>query len=151
MRPILGYGQQASSPYLRRDTALMERIQCQATRMVKGVRELPYDEMLRPLNILSLEHCQLRRDLILGYNIFNGRIGLPQSGFFEAPVERDFRGHDVNLCHRRFRLLRRKAAFSMRFPTSWNKLPMKIVNFPTLDTFKRLLDYAWFFLLSSLP
>ncbi len=39
VRPILEYGQQASSPYLRRNIALMERIQRLATRMVKGMRE----------------------------------------------------------------------------------------------------------------
>ncbi len=45
-RPILEYGQQASSPYLRRDIALMESIPGLATRMVEGTRELPYDEYL---------------------------------------------------------------------------------------------------------
>ncbi len=38
VRPILEYGQQASSPYLRRDIVLMQRIQRQATRMVKCMR-----------------------------------------------------------------------------------------------------------------
>ncbi len=47
VRPVLEYGQQASSPYLQRDIALMERIQRLATRMVKGMRELPYEERLR--------------------------------------------------------------------------------------------------------
>ncbi len=122
----------------------MERIQRLATRMVKGLRELPYEERLRRLNIFSLERRRLRGDLILAYNIFYGRLDLPQAEFFEAPAERDLRGHDFKLRHRSFRLLRRKAAFSVRLPISWNKLPMEIVNSPTLDTFKRLLDAAWF-------
>ncbi len=54
-RPILEYGPQASSPYLRRDIVLMERIQRLATCMVKGMRELPYEDRLRRLNIFSLE------------------------------------------------------------------------------------------------
>ncbi len=70
VRPILEYGQQASSPYLQRDIALMERIQRLATRMVKGIRELPYEERLRRLNLFSLERRRLRGDLILAYNIF---------------------------------------------------------------------------------
>ncbi len=44
-----------------------------------------------------------------------------------------------------------KAAFSVRLPISWNKLPMEMVNAPTLNTFKRLLDLAWFSLFPSLP
>ncbi len=81
------YGQQASSPYLQRDIALMESIQRLATRMFKGMRELPYEEMLRPLNIFSLERRRPRGDFILAYNIFHGRLDLPQAEFSEAPAE----------------------------------------------------------------
>ncbi len=49
--PILEYGQQASSAYLQREIALMERIQRLATRMVKGMRKLPYEERRRRLNL----------------------------------------------------------------------------------------------------
>ncbi len=143
--------QQVSSPYLRRNIALMERIQRLATRMVKGMRELPYEDRLRRLNIFSLERRRLRGDLILAYNILHGRLDLPQASFFEAPVERGLRGHDHKLRHRSFRLLWRKAAFSVRLPISWNKLSMEIVNSPTLDTLKWLLDLAWFSLFHSLP
>ncbi len=149
--PILEYGQQASSPYLRRDIDLMERIQRLATRMVKGMRELPYEDRRRRLNIFSLERRRLRGDPILAYNILHGRLDLPKAEFFEAPAKRGLRGHDYKLRHRSFRLLRRKAAFSVRLPISWNKLPMEIINSPTLDTFKRLLDSAWFTLFPSLP
>ncbi len=128
----------------------MERIQRLAARMVKGMRELPYEDRLCRLNIFSLERRRLGGHLILTYTIFHGRLDLPQAEFFEAPAERDLRGHDFKLRHRSFRLLRRKAAFSVRLPISWNKLPKEIVNSPTLDTFKRLLDSAWFSLFPSL-
>ncbi len=55
----------------------MERIQRLATRMVKGMRELPYEDRLRRLNISTFERRQLRGDLILAYNIFHGRFDLP--------------------------------------------------------------------------
>ncbi len=70
VRSILEDDQQASSPYLRRDIALMERRQRLATRMVKGMRELPYEDRLRRLNIFSLERRRLSGGLILAYNIF---------------------------------------------------------------------------------
>ncbi len=83
----------------------MERIQCLATRMVKGMRELPYKDRLRLLNIFSLERRRLRGDLILAYYIFHGRYDLPQAGVHEAPLERGLQGHDFKLRHRRFRSL----------------------------------------------
>ncbi len=69
MRPILEYGQQASSPYLRRDIALMERHQRLVTRMVTDMKELPYEERLGRLNIISLERHRLRGDLLCSRNI----------------------------------------------------------------------------------
>ncbi len=62
----------------------MERLPRLATRMVKCMRELPYKERLRRLNLYSLERRRLRRDLILAYNIFHGRLNFPQAEFSEA-------------------------------------------------------------------
>ncbi len=111
--------------------------------MVKGMRELPFNDSVRRLNIFSLERRRLRGDLILACNIFHGGIDLPQAECFEPPSERDLRGREFKLCHRSFRLLQRKAAFSVRLSLWWNILLIEIVNSPTLDTFKRLLDLAW--------
>ncbi len=108
------------------------RTQRLITRMVKGMRELPYEDRLRRLNIFSLESRRLRGDLILAYKIFHGRLDLPRAESFEAPSER-LRGHDSKLRHRSFRLLRRKAAFSVRLPISWNKFPREIVISQTFD------------------
>ncbi len=60
----------------------MECIQRLATRMVKGMRELPYEDRLRRLNIIFLERRRRRGDLILAYNIFHGRLDLQQAEFF---------------------------------------------------------------------
>ncbi len=96
----------------------MERIQRLATRMVKGMRERPYEDRFRQLNIFSLERRRLRGELILAYNIFHGRLDLPHVEIFEAPAELDLRGHDFKLRHRSFRILQRKASFSGRLPIS---------------------------------
>ncbi len=91
------------------------------------MRELPYEYRLRRLN--SLERYRLRGDLILACNIFHDRLDLLHAEFFEAPSERDLRGHDFKLRHRSFRLLRRQAAFSVRLSLSWNKLSMEKSQF----------------------
>ncbi len=116
VRPILEYGQPASSPSLQRDIALMDRIQRLATRMVKGMRELPYEERLRRPNLSSLERRRLREDLIPAYNIFHGRLDFPQEEFFEASAERNLRRHNFKIRHRSLRLFRRKADYSVRLP-----------------------------------
>ncbi len=118
------------------------RLQRLATRMVKGMRELPYEERLRRLNLFSFERRRLRGDLILAYNIFHGRLDFPHAEFFEAPAERNLRGHDFKIRHRSFRLLRKKAAYSVRLPGLWNSLPSHIVNAPSLGAFKPSLYHS---------
>ncbi len=68
----------------------MERIQCLATRMVKGMRELPYEDRLRRLNIFSLERHRLRGDFILAYNIFHSLLDLPQADFLRRQWSETF-------------------------------------------------------------
>ncbi len=92
----------------------MERMQRLATRMVKGMRKLPYEERLRRLNLFSLARRHLRGDLILAYNIFHGRLDVSQAAFFGAPVLRNLREHNFKIRHRSFCLLRRKATYTVR-------------------------------------
>ncbi len=113
----------------------MEHIQGLATRLVKGMRILPFEGRLRRQNTFSLDCRRFRRDLTLANNIFHGRLDLPQAEFFEAPAERDLRGHDYKLRHHSFRLLRRKADFSVGPPISRSKPQMEMSNAPILDVF----------------
>ncbi len=89
-RPVLEYGQPASSHYLQRDIVLIERKQRLVTRLFKGMRELPYEDRLPRLNIVSLERRRLRGDLILAYNTFHGRLHLPQAEFFRCQRSETF-------------------------------------------------------------
>ncbi len=143
VRPILEYGLQASPTYLRQDIIMMEKLQRLATRMVKGLRDLPYEDRLRRLNLFSIERRLLLGDPILAYNMFQGRLDMPFEEFFEAPSDRNLRRHDFQLRHRRFQRARRGAAFSVRLPPKWNALPLEVVTASTLNSFKRMLDNRW--------
>ncbi len=145
------YDQQASLPNLRRNIAQMERIHRLATLMEKGLKDMPYEDRLRRLNIFSLERRRLRGDHILAYNIFHGRLDLPRAECFEAPSVRDLRGHDFKLRHCSFQLLRKKADVSERIPIAPNIRPMEKVNSPTVDLFQRLVDFTGFSMFPCLP
>ncbi len=53
---------EANAPTLRADINQLERIQRLATRLVRSLRHVPYEERVRKLNLFSLER---RADLIL--------------------------------------------------------------------------------------
>lgn len=49
------------------DLDMLGRIQCRATKTIKGLEHLSYDEMLRELELVILEKRKLKGDLINVY------------------------------------------------------------------------------------
>ncbi len=81
--------------------------------------------------------------LIITYNLSNGSFDLPIVEFFTRPPYSSLRGQVLRLHHKRFRLNRRKAAFSVRSVEPCNKLPAFVVGSPSVEVFKSRLDACW--------
>ncbi len=76
-----------------------------ATRLVRGLRHVPYEERLRQLNLFSLERRRLRADLILVFKIFKGDVDASPFDFFLRPPRATLRGHTYRLLQGPSRLL----------------------------------------------
>ena len=93
--------------------------------MVAEIRELPYTERLKVLDLHSQYYRRRRGDAITVFKILKGMVRLDPSQFFTLSTNTTTRGHSLKIFKERSRLEVRKCFFSNRVVNDWNRLPHK--------------------------
>ena len=107
----------------------LEKVQRKATRMVKGLKKLPYEIRLRKFGISSLERRRLCGDLIETFKILNGKKYVNCSKFFQLiDVTSGLIGHSLKVFKPRCHTTVRENFFSLWIVNEWNKLPQDVVD-----------------------
>ena len=142
IRPRLEYAAVVWSPNLKKDINKLERIQRDATKMIPSLRDLPYEERLLRLDLMSLEQRRIRGDLIAMFRLTEGLEKLDREDLIVRD-ERTTRGHGKKLKKGVCRRDIKKHSFPYRTIEVWNALDREIVEATTIQNFKNKLDKFW--------
>ncbi len=129
VRPYLEYAIQAKCPYLKKDKNHLERIQRTATRWMKGLRGLTYEERLKALKQQPLEKRRLRNDLALTHKILYSQKYLEATQLSKFPRRPGLRRSSIRLLYQTGKTRRRQSSFACRVVN--NILPLTVASAKT--------------------
>ena len=141
VRPILEYCSTIWYPLYKYDIVEIEKVQRRATKLAPSIKELPYEERLKKLNLTTLYYRRNRADVLQVYRIINKIDNLNFDDFFVLNPRN--RGHKYKLEKPRANIAIRANSFSHRVIDMWNELKSETVEAPSINSFKNRLEKEW--------
>ena len=143
VRPHLEYASSVWGPSHRMDQDAIERVQRRATKLVRSLKNLRYEDRLRALKLPSMHYRRIRGDMIMVFQILSGHLRIRETDLFERELSERTRGHGLKLKKPRFNSHLRQTSFCCRVIPLWNGLPSDVVTAPSINAFKNRLDDHW--------
>ena len=155
VRPHIEYASIIWSPHTKKYKEMLERLQRRATKLVPDIKDLPYEERLRTLNLPTLQYRRLRNDLIHIYKLTHNLLEMDtdthctkcQHGteMLQRSLRPSNRGHSHKYQIHHHPGIRNRFLTS-RVLTYWNNLSEETVNSSSVNSFKNHINKE-----SSLP
>ena len=142
IRPILEYCTVIWFPLYKTDSQEIEKVQRRATKLVPTLKDLPYPERLKTLNLTTLAYRRNRTDMLQVYRIINKIDNIDFDSYFTYN-KNNTRGHSQKIDKPRANTRLRLKSFSHRVINMWNSLPEETITSPSLNSFKNALEKVW--------
>jgi len=130
----------SSAGCYRNNMDLLEQGQRRATKMVRGLEHLSYEERLRELELFSLEKRRQLGHLFASFQYVKDASKKAGEGLLTRAWSDRTRSNGFKLKEGRFRLDIRKQFFTTKVVRRWNRLPREVVDALSLEVFKARLD-----------
>ena len=111
-----------------------------ATKILPHLKDLPYKDRLKSLNLFSLTYRRRRGDLIQMFRIIKEIDNINSTNLTLIDPNSITRGHTYKLKKKTVSLNCRKFHFTQRVLDDWNRLHPQIVLSENVSTFKKELD-----------
>lgn len=138
IRPQLEFAVPVWNPYLKKDIAVLEKVQRRVTRLPHSLRGISYENRCTEMNLTTLVDRRRRGDLIQKYKIENK---LDVINWHKTPTcsrsashRPQFRGETIKNCEPRNKF------FNNRVANPWNALPDEVIESSSTNAFKARLD-----------
>jgi len=112
-----------------KDIEEVEKVQKRATKQVKSLHGLPYEQRFRKLNLPTLRYRRHCGDMIEVYKILHGIYDKDISdGILHMAQDSRTRGHSLKLVAQHSKIEIRRNCFAVRVVAPWNSLPEFVVS-----------------------
>jgi hypothetical protein len=135
----LEYASSVWNPHSKEDIEALEKVQRRATKLVKAIKHLNYEDRLKKLKLPTLKYRRLRGDLIEVFKIVTNKEKNSNS-ILTTHEGLATRGNSLKLYQNHVKYDLRKYSFTNRIVTLWNSLPEKVVSSGSVNLFKNRFD-----------
>ena len=139
VRPHLEYANVIWHPIFKRQMISLEKVQRRATKIIPELKDLPYIERLKKLNLPSLEYRQLRGDLLQTFKIIHDIDNIDKNEFFSMS-DNETRNKNLKLFKHFAKTKVRYNFLPFRINNIWNSLHTNTRNSKDILTFKKNID-----------